>query len=152
MVPWIQRWLQGENHCGMMADNTGHGLWSRVYRNAHPTALRNASRKSSRIAKELNPNYSFKGENEELKLYVLWGRYVLYMMLSVTDCFTEVLSWSLRSLVIARYFKIMHTIIHIFNYHITMTFKHFLLKSRCWLWTMDHKDGWGIMLLEVALW
>jgi hypothetical protein len=54
-----------------MADNTGHGLWSRVYRNAHPTALRNASRKSSRIAKELNPNYSFKGENEELKLYVL---------------------------------------------------------------------------------
>jgi hypothetical protein len=33
--------------------------------------MRNASRKSSGIAKVLNVNYSFKGENEELKVFVL---------------------------------------------------------------------------------
>jgi len=52
------------------------------------------------------------------------------MMHSVTDCFKDVLSRSFSSLVIARYFKIMETIICIFNYHYYHDIKAFYFKKR----------------------
>jgi hypothetical protein len=70
-------------------------------------------------------------------------------MHSVTDCFTEVSSWSLSSLVIAKYFKIKGTIISIFNdryYHDIKAFyfkKHMLANISC------VSEPWTIRLDEV---
>jgi hypothetical protein len=68
-------------------------------------------------------------------------------MHSVTDSFTEVLSWSISSLVIAKYFKIMGTIICFSITIITMILKHFILKSTCWL-TSSGGEPWTIRLDE----
>jgi hypothetical protein len=56
-------------------------------------------------------------KNEEFNIYVLWGRQDLYVMQSSIDRHTEVLSWSLSSLVVASYVKIMNTLHHIFIYY-----------------------------------